>query len=383
MTATENDGGVAADTRITDVLAHPISYVLPEPSVTSWGEYHRVSIVLVEVRTDAGITGFGECLGRFAPRAYAEAIHELYRPMLVGRSPFDAGAHSATMRRGLSGRAGGMAAEAMAGVDIALWDIIGKAAGLPLYRLWGGIGRTRLPAYASSVDWVDDGQAREDIAALLDRGFRAIKLKIGLPVERAVRRAALARAAVGDDVALFADANWAYSVTQAVTVGDALADHGFGWFEEPLVPEDVAGYRLLRDKLRVPLAAGESDFTPAQSLPLLSERLVEVIQPNISRAGGVTGTRAVAALAAAFNVAYAPHVGFSGIICEAASLHVAAAAENLHSVEVVTRPNPYRQTLSDLLAASDSLEDGAVPVPNRPGLGLDIDRDALERMRLP
>ncbi len=116
---------------ITEVIAHPLTQTLPKPTVTSWGEYSEVSMVLVEVRTDAGITGVGETLARFAPRAYAEIIETLLKPRLVGREASDIAAHWATMRRALSGRAGGMLIEAIAGVDIALWDILGQGRGAP------------------------------------------------------------------------------------------------------------------------------------------------------------------------------------------------------------------------------------------------------------
>jgi len=370
-----------ADIRITDVLAHPLTQTLAKPSVTSWGTYERVSCVLIEVRTDAGITGVGECLARFAPQANVEAVNSLYRGMLVGQTVFDIARHAGNMRRGMSGRAGGISAETISGIDIALWDIVGKVSGLPLYRLFGGVGRTELDAYASSVDWVDDVQTKEQIDALVARGFKAIKLKIGTPADQAVKRAAFARSVAGDGVSLYADANWAYTPAEDVRVGEALQASGFGWFEEPVMPEDIGGYRYLRSKLSIALAAGESDFNAHQSAALISERLIDVVQPNAARAGGISEVRRTLALAAVHNVGYAPHVGFSGIVCEAAGLHLAAAAENTLTVEVVVSRNPFREDLGTLAPASSSLSAGRAPVPQGPGLGVEIDWEAVARLR--
>ena len=368
------------DIRISDVVAYPITQRLPRPSITSWGQYDAVSAVLVKIETDAGISGAGECLARFAPGGVATVIEELFRPMLVGQLVADIGRHRCAMLRGYSGRPGGLAMEAIAGVDIALWDILGKVAGLPLFRLFGGEGRTELPVYGSSVDWGEDAVAEVQLRSMLSEGYRAIKLKLAGPAREAIRRVEFARRIVGDDIDLFADANWAFTLGEAAMVGEALAANGYGWFEEPIHPEDIEGYRWLRSHLKVPLAAGESDFSVAQSRELLSSRLVDVIQPNITRAGGITGVNEIASYAAANHVKYATHAGFSGIVCEVASFHVAAAAPNLHSVEIATNPNLFRENLSSWKPANLALRDGKAVVPQEPGLGIEVDWDAAHRM---
>jgi L-alanine-DL-glutamate epimerase-like enolase superfamily enzyme len=175
-------GNDKADIRITDVIAHPLTQTLPQPTVTSWGRYTEVSIVLVEVRTDAGITGVGEALARFSPRAYADLIETSLKPRLVGGNPTDIMAHWQTMRRALSGRSGGMLFEAIAGVDIALWDILGKVAGLPVHRLLGGVGRTEVAVYAASVNWGSDEFMDRELDRYLEKGFPRIKVKVANPV---------------------------------------------------------------------------------------------------------------------------------------------------------------------------------------------------------
>lgn len=368
--------------RIAEVIAHPLTHRLPAPTQTSWGRYDRISIMLVEVRTDTGLTGFGETLARFAPCAYADLVETALAPRLIGRDARAIGANWALMRRALSGRAGGMLIEAMAGVDIALWDIAGQAAGLPVWRLLHGEARTAVPVYAASVNWGDDDAAAAEAAqGYVARGFRSLKVKIGTPVAKACRRIAAIREAVGAGIELTADANWAYDLDSALTVGRALEAHGYAWFEEPVRPEDEAGYRLLRARLSVTLAAGESNYTLDQAAELVMDRTLSVLQPNITRSGGITETLRMARLAASHDIGYAPHVGMSGIICEAASLHVAAAMPNTRIMECPCNPNLFKSDLADLEPGGVRARDGQLAVPQGPGLGLTIDRDALEQMK--
>jgi galactonate dehydratase len=368
--------------KIADVIAHPLRAALPRAQRTSQGDWPSLDIVVVEVTTDSGLTGWGEVLGRSSAVAYAAIVERLLRPAIVGKDARDVAARWADMRRPLSGRAGGMQVEAIAGVDIALWDLLGKAAGMPLHRLLGGIGRARVFAYASSINWGDDARAEAETRDALARGFRSIKVKIGGPPSAAIRRAELVRRVAGDAIELSVDANWAFNLDEAVAVGDALAALGYSWFEEPLPPDDLAGYAALRAKTKVRLAAGESDFTVAHARDLVASRSVGVIQPDVARAGGVSETRRIADLAAAFHVAYCPHVGWSGAICAAASLQLAAYAPNFHAFECMVFDNPLREELLVARAGSfRDLRDGLCDVPQGPGLGVEVDRAALARFR--
>lgn len=375
--------GMSDGQRVTDVIAHPLTQRLPKPTRTSWGIYESVSIVLVEIRTEPGLVGVGECLARFAPKAYAELIETSLKPRLVGRDARDIAAHWQSMRRALSGRAGGMLIEAIAGVDIALWDILGKAANLPLYRLLGGEGRETVPVYAASVNWVEDGTADQELADLVAAGFSQVKIKIGQPVADACRRIERLRHRAGDAIALYADANWAYSLDQATEVGRALAANGYGWFEEPLRPEDEQGYEVLADRCDVPLAAGESNYTQDQAQRLLTSRAVSILQPNVTRAGGISETLRMAQAARLHDVTYAPHVGMSGIVCEIASLHLAAALPNARVVECACAPNRFKSDLADIAPGYLRASQGELAVPSAPGLGLEIDWDAVRSMRTP
>ena len=373
----------SADLRISDVIAHPLRATLPDAQRTSQGDWPSLDIVVVEVRTDAGIVGWGECLARTSSPAYAAAVETILKPVLVGRNPFETASLWRAMRGRLTGRAGGMRVESIAGVDIALWDIMGKVAALPVHRLLGGAGRRQILAYASSINWGDDARAEAETRDCLARGFRAIKVKIGQTPRAAIARAELIRKIVGPEIRLSVDANWAFDLDEATQVGEALAALDYWWFEEPIVPEDIDGYRRLRERTKVRLAAGESDFVATQARDLIATRSVGVIQPDVARAGGITETRRIADLADAFHVAYAPHVGWSGAICAAASVQLAAAQPNFLVYECMIFANPLRENLLTRRVGSfQDLVDGHAAVPEGPGLGIDIDRDALARFTI-
>lgn len=367
--------------KIVEVIAHPLSQTLPAPTVTSWGSYTKVSLVLVEVRTDAGIVGIGETLARFSPKAYADLIETSLRPRLVGQDARNIGALWQSMRRALSGKAGGMLIEAIAGVDIALWDILGKATGQPIAKLLGGIGRDRVDVYAAAVNWTDDKTADAELDRYLSEGFPRIKIKMARPVRDACRRIERLRKGAGDAIGLCVDANWAYTLDEAVEVGRALSANGYFWFEEPLQPENEQGYEELRRRCDVPLAAGESNFTLDQAQRLIAKRTLSFLQPDVARAGGITETRRMADYAAAHDIRYAPHIGMSGIVCETASVHLAAAMPNFGMMECECDASPFKTTLADIAPGCRRQKNGTLDVPDRPGLGIEIDWEAVKKLK--
>ncbi len=377
-------GGIApSPLTIAAIRAIPLTAPMQSGTRTSQATYDKVSIVLVELRTTDGIVGYGECLGRFGAPAYADFINTVLVPPLLGQDAFAIRRHWLRMRAALTGRAGGMLIEAIAGVDIALWDVVGKALGQPVHRLLGGMGRPAVDCYASSINWADVATMQSQARAVTAMGFKAIKVKLGQPVEQAIAAAAAVRAATGDGMRLGVDANWAYSLDEAMRVGHALHDLGYWFFEEPIVPEDIAGYRQLRSRLPIMLAAGESDYTVAHAAELVRDRLVGIIQPDVARAGGISETRDIATLAQAFHVGYAPHVGWSGAVCVAASLQLAAAMPAFTSFECMFIGNPLRDVLAnEPVGAVSQLSGGQLPVPTGPGLGITINLDAVERYRV-
>lgn len=369
--------------RISKVVAHPLRATLPKVQRTSQGDYPAIEIVVVEIETEDGTVGFGEGLCRRGAAGYARFVEEALVPRLLGRDAADRRALWKAMRAALSGRPGGQIVEAIAAVDIALWDIAGKQAGQPIHKLLGGMGRKEVAAYASSINWLDDATVEAEVAAVLKAGFREIKVKLGHPLRDAIARAKFVRKLAGDDIALYVDANWAYDVDDALVVGRALADLGYGFFEEPIAPHDREGYRRLAQHLPIRLAAGESDFVASDALVSLQDRSLGLIQPDVTRSGGISETWRICELAAAFNTAYAPHVGWSGAICVAASLQLAAAAETFRTFECMVYQNPLRDAFTQPIVGEGSqLVEGKLSVPQGPGLGIEIDRDALARFRI-
>ena len=371
------------DHAIAKVVAHPLRVKLPKAQRTGQGDFAVIEIVVVEVETKEGIVGFGECLARRGAAAYAAFINEVFTPVLLGQDALDRRALWKQMRATLSGRTGGMQIEAIAGVDIALWDIAGKAANLPVHKLLGGVGRREVMAYASSINWLDDGTCEAEIASAVKAGFRQIKIKLGKPLPDAIARAKLCRRLAPETVSLSVDSNWTYDVDEAIVVGRALADLGYIWFEEPIRPEDREGYRKLASVLPIRMAAGESDFTAGDALISLHDRSLGLIQPDVARAGGISETWRIAELAASHNTAYAPHVGWSGALCVAASLQLAAAAEAFMTFECMVYENALRQLLTTEAVGDASLvRNGMVPVPQGPGLGVTVDRAVLNAHRI-
>jgi len=369
---------------IREVLAHPLRARLPTVQVTSQGDWPTLEIVVIELRTQSGLTGLGEVLGRRGALGYAAFIRDALAPRLLGRSAHDRRSLWSAMRMALSGRLGGMLVESIAGVDIALWDLAGQAAGQPVWRLLGGVGRRDVDAYASSINWGDDARVEAEVAAARARGFRQIKVKVGRPLPRAIARVRQVRRLVGDDVLLGVDCNWAYDADDALMLGRAMCDAGYWFLEEPLPPGDHAGYRRLAQHLPIRLAAGESDFTAADSADLVREHVLGLVQPDVARAGGITETWRIAEHAALHGVSYAPHVGWSGGICSAASLHLAAAAESFLTFECMVFDNPLRQALTVPVAGDVGglRADGTLAVPDAPGLGVTLAPGALNSFRI-
>jgi L-alanine-DL-glutamate epimerase-like enolase superfamily enzyme len=245
------------------------------------------------------------------------------------------------------------------------------------------MGRQRVEAYASSINWADDKRVEQEVGEALERGFRQIKVKLGAPVPQAIARVRQVRRLAGDSVRLGADANWAYDVGDALLVGREMADAGYWFFEEPIEPQDHEGYATLARHLPLRLAAGESDFCAGDSAELVRNKVLGLIQPDVARAGGISETWRIAEHAALHGVAYAPHVGWSGGICAAASLHLAAAAESFRTFECMVFDNPLRQALgTPLLGDVGNLDGGQLPVPQAPGLGVTLLPDAIERFRI-
>ncbi|MEO3475356.1 mandelate racemase/muconate lactonizing enzyme family protein [Roseomonas sp. CAU 1739] len=338
--------------------------------VSGWTADVKNSIVtatrnwlFVTIETDAGIVGLGE--GSGWPRAVEVAVRDL-EYVLVGESAFDIERISqrlsvAMMGHGMSGVVG---QGAIAAIDMALWDIKGKALGVPVWQLLGGASRDRIRCYAHAA-------TPEQALAALAKGYTAIKTGgVANPVEKA--RAI--RDAVGPDIDLMIDLHgppW-LTLPDAIAICRELAPLRPLFVEEPLAPENIEGYRALRRAVDVPLASGERHGGLHGCAPLLFENLVDVLQPDTGRAGGLTGLRKLAALAEARFASIAPHSGSLGPVAEFAAIHLMASIPNALILE---RMDPdWEGRLKVINDAGPVIEDGHVLLPTSPGLGVTIDR---------
>lgn len=374
---------------IEEDLAAPIS--LPHAEELASTVFRAYRTTLVRVETDEGVVGVGECMVRLAPLATAAIVDEL-SPMLIGRDPLDIGylwelLYGTMMNRG---HQKGFFVEAVSGIDIALWDIIGKLRNEPIYRLLGGAQRETIPAYASSLRFRPLSQTFEKIAELRERGFSAMKIKIGRDARDPrddLEFVGAIREHVGDDVTLMVDANCGYDLGVALQVARVLEEQDIYWFEEPLPPDDIEGYRHLRAQTSVRVAGGETTFTRFGFRQLLERRALSVVQPNATRSGGISECFRISTLSSAFGVPYAPHTGSSSAVCIAAALHLAAAVPNLLIYEFMVsdwsaqQQNPLRHDL--LMESPEALNsDGSVELPPGPGLGIELNEDIVGRYRL-
>lgn len=377
--------------KVTDVTCHLLQSKVDRPftSARGWRYTTRASCV-VEIVTDAGISGFGECYG---PAAVARTVVEtLLRPRVLGRDPFDVEViwedlYNRVKDYGLTG----MTIAGISGVDIALWDVIGRAVGKPIHKLIGGAHRTQLVAYATGLYFTDldrvTEEAVEEAETYARQGFRAIKMKIGLGDLRTdAARVGAVRRAIGPGVLLAVDANHCLSVPNAIRLGRMLEAHDVLWFEEPISPEDHDGYVEVTRALDVAVAGGENDFTRWGFRDLIARKAMDIVQPDVCAAGGISECRKIAALASAHGVECVPHAWGSAIGLAATIQFLAALPDCPPALrpippmlEFEQTPNPLRD---DLATPPIRQVDGLVAVPDGPGLGVEVDRAVLERHRV-
>lgn len=336
------------------------------------GGWKALDFCLVRVDTDAGITGWGEAFSYSCRRAVVAAVRDMIAPLVVGRDAADIGALHAEIQKRLHifGRFG-ITAFALSGLDIALWDIAGKAAGKPLHALLGGAKRARLACYASLLRYADAALAAQYCEQAVGEGFGAIKLhEVSEPV------IAAARTAVPRSAGLLLDVNCEWNVAQAGAIGKRLAPLGLEWFEEPVFPpEDGAGLRAVGEACGIPIAAGENCCFATQFAALFDARAVQYAQPSVTKVGGITEFRKVAALAAAQGVKLAPHSPYFGPGALATLHLIAALAEEARFEYFYLRADAW--LYGDLLAPRR----GELDVPQSAGLGADPDPELIRRYR--
>ena len=337
----------------------------------------RVSTI-IRVHTDRGLIGLG------ASYAYPDIVRIIIenhlRPHLIGEDPLEVEAlwdkmYSLTRWYGRKGAA----ISAIGALDTAFWDLRGKAEGQPVYRLLGG-ERNTVPAYASGLFWQEDvRQLEAEAARHRSRGFRRVKTRLGYSEEYDIAALQAIRRGVGADGDILVDGSHRYTVTNAQRIAPVLSDQHVFWFEEPFPPEDIDSYVALKPTLSVPLAAGENDFGVQGFREMLRARAVDVAQPDVCRAGGITECARIARLAAESGVKIATHT-WSDAIALMANAHLVAAMPNGLTVEVDQTGNPF---IDQLLAEPLRIDNGLLQIPSAPGLGIELNEAALGKLTLP
>lgn len=329
--------------------------------------------VIVQIYTDEGLVGVGETMGRPGPRGNAAFIEDVLAPMLLGKDPTRVEAHWADMNRALS-----FAPMAVSGVDIALWDLRGQVYGEPVHRLLGGPLRMEVDCYASPVPYLPTPEASAERARkFIDEGFNAVKLKVGRGIGTDLGHVAAVRAELGPRVQIMVDANGAYTVAESVRLARGLERENISWLEEPVNFAYPAQLAEIRRKVDLPVASGECLGTISQFHDLVVLDAVDVVMPNITRCGGITGFRRVAELAELKNIPVAPH-GVGSAIGILAALHAIAATQNYMIYEYNQLFNPLRHAV---LCEPLTFRDGRLAVPSGLGLGAAVRKETLVRFQ--
>src|SRR5205809_644304 len=348
--------------KITGVGVVPLAIPLaPSTPESSWAAGIGKQI-LVRVTTDSDLIGWGECFAYGAPLAVCNVVDDALAPLVVGQDPTEIERLTQVMHRALMiwGRRG-LAMCAVSGVELALWDLAGKSQRVPVHRLLGGLSQPRVRAYASLLRYDTASDVGRMCRAMVGQGYTAIKLH-----QVDVESVAAAREAVGDDVDLMLDTNCPWSVEEAIRLGRRLERFDLRWLEEPLwPPEDYAGLARVRAALRIPIATGENDATLFGFRELIGHGAADIVQPSVTKVGGLLEMKKIAVLAAAANVTFVPHSFYYGPGL-AASLHLAAATPGVPYVEF-----PGTPLVASLISEPIRFANGTVGVPDRPGLGAD------------
>ncbi|MBI4840170.1 MAG: mandelate racemase/muconate lactonizing enzyme family protein [candidate division NC10 bacterium] len=380
--------------KITEVKSYALRSPLDQPFAFSQGWVRQRSATLVEVVTDEGIVGWGEAFaqGLEPPEIARAVIESALQPLVIGADPLDTEVlwHRMYHQTRDYGRKGSVVA-AISAIDIALWDIAGKVRGVPTYRLLGGAFRTRVQAYATGFYRIrGQGEASrlgEEAVRHYEAGLTAMKVKLGYGVDDDIAVMGEVTRALGErSVTLMVDTNHAYGVAEAIRLGRALEPYHLRWYEEPVVPEDIAGYREVRQALSIPIAGGENEHTLFGFRELLGQRAVDIAQPDIGSAGGFTACRHILALAQAHGVQVNPHV-WGSAIAQAASLQLIAAIPVAHHSVFAAEPifeydrsaHPFRQ---HLVEHPIQHVNGWLEIPSGPGLGVTVDRSVIDRYRV-
>ena len=379
--------------KITDIVVHIIKSSLEVPFAFSQGWVKQRSATLVEIKTNDGLTGWGEafCQGLEPPEISATVIETALKPLLLEQSPLNIEVlwHKMYNMTRDFGRKGSVIS-GISAIDIALWDIAGKFYNQPIYQLLGGAFRTKIKPYATGFYRIKGiGEAKrlsEEAISHYENGFDHMKVKLGFGLDDDLKcMKTITEAIEGKAITLMVDTNHAYGRTEALELGYALKDYNLRWYEEPVVPEDITGYVELRSKLKIPIAGGENEHTLFGYKSLFENGAVDIAQPDIGSCGGITAAKPIIALAHSFGVEVNPHV-WGSAVAQSASIQVIASIPTTHHSIFARSPileydqssHPFRR---ELLNEPIELEDGLVNVSTKPGLGIDINMSTIKKYK--
>ena len=369
--------------RIARVQTHLLEHKLDVAFESAGNRFDKRQHLLVEITCDDGTTGWGECLG---PAPANAAIVQMMAGRMIGANPLETekiwlDLYHWSRDQGQRG----VTITALSGIDIALWDIKGKALGQPISVLMGGRFRESVRAYATGAfrtDGVDRVPAlAAECAGYRDEGFHATKIKIGFGVEEDIRAIAAVREAIGPEMRLMIDANHGYDVIEAVKLGKAAAHFDIDWFEEPVLPEMLEAYGEVKARQPIPVAGGETWHARWGFKSPVERRAVDILQPDICGCGGFTEGKRISDMAALHGLRLVPHVWGTAVQIAASLQFIASLPPNPPRPEPIEpilefdrTENPFRQAVVTLPLEQVK---GVVAIPDGPGLGIEINRDAL------
>ncbi|NRB19742.1 MAG: mandelate racemase/muconate lactonizing enzyme family protein [Rhodobacteraceae bacterium] len=370
-----------------------IPIAMDKQHVSDFGRLRSFDAAILRIETDDGLVGWGE--GKNAAGSaghYSTLVHLLnheFGPTLIGRDPADVTYIWEDLYNGVRSEKAAAAGQAMpelarrgltvaaiSAIDIALWDILGKSQGQPVWKLLGGRKSDRLPAYASG-GWADEDNIGDQLKSYIEKGgFGAVKMRVGAmdgATFVSAARVKAARSALGPNVELMVDAHGTYTVAEAKRFAYQVRDCDLAWFEEPVIADDKVGMAELRAATHIPIAAGESEATRYAFRDLAVLRAADIFQPDPAFCGGITEAMRIGNLASAFNLKLAPHL-WAGAPCFFAGLHICAASPASFTVEFSLGANPM---IHELAEEEIVVKDGKIEVPEAPGLGLTINEKVI------
>ncbi len=351
----------------------------------SMGNFVFHGWVLVEIFTDAGLVGLGNAA--LSPLVTKSCIDHYLKPLLLGADPWDIEFLWQQMyRRTIAFGRKGVGMAAISAVDIALWDLLGKSANQPVYRLLGGRTKPRIPVYASRLYSMPLDQLRLEAKRYLDQGYKAMKLRFGWgPVDGAagmrknVELVRAVREVIGNDIDLMADAYMGWTLDYAKRMLPLIEPFNLRWLEEPVIPDDIRGYRELKAAARLPIAGGEHEFTIFGFRDLLEANALDYIQFDTNRVGGISQARKIAAMAEAFQVPVIPHAG------QMHNFHVVMASLNSPMAEFFPKVGVEvgNELFWYIFDGEPEPVDGHIDLDeNLPGLGLTVNEESMKRFRI-